>query len=253
MMELSKLLEGQVAVVTGASGDLGHAIALGLGAAGAHLVIHYRSRSNMAKETVEELRRMGAEAEAVQAHLNGGDAVARLMTEAHQRWGRLDVLVNNAGGSRDGLCMMQTERDLREIVDSNLISAALCSREAVRYMLRSHHGAIINVSSLSALTGLPGQTAYSAAKAGLIGLTRALAQEVGTKGIRVNAVAPGLIDSQVVRALPEHLRDVRNISLGRYGRPDEVANAVLFLASDLSSYVTGSVLNLSGGLYTGSS
>jgi 3-oxoacyl-[acyl-carrier protein] reductase len=253
MVDTPSLLRDQVAVVTGASGDLGRAIALRMGASGARVVLHYRSRRAAAEEAAAAIRELGSEAELFQGDLVDGDAITRLMACAAERWQRLDILVNNAGGSRDGLLLMQSESDLRAVLEANLTSAMLCSREALRYMLRKHRGAIINISSLSALTGLPGQTAYSAAKAGLVGLTRALAREVGGKGIRVNAVAPGLIDSAVVRALPEPMRDLRNIALGRLGKPDEVATAVLFLASELSSYMTGAVLNLSGGLHTGSS
>ena len=253
MVDTPSLLKDQVAVVTGASGDLGRAIALRMGASGARVVLHYRSRRAAAEEAAAAIRELGSEAELFQGDLNDADAITRLMASAAERWERLDILVNNAGGSRDGLLLMQSESDLRAVLEANLTSAMLCSREALRYMLRKHRGAIINISSLSGLTGLPGQTAYSAAKAGLVGLPRALAREVGGKGIRVNAVAPGLIDSAVVRALPEPMRDLRSIALGRLGTPDEVANAALFLASELSSYMTGAVLNLSGGLHTGSS
>lgn len=252
-MDTPRLLADQVAVVSGASGDIGSAIALRLGAAGARVVLHYRTRREPAERVAEEIRQMGSDTELVQGDLNESEAVTRLLAVATERWNRLDVLVNNSGGSRDGLLLMQPEGELRELLETNLTSAMLCSREALRYMLRRRSGAIVNVSSLSGLTGLPGQTAYSAAKAGLLGLTRALAREVGSKGIRVNAVAPGLIDSEVVRALPEAMRDLRGVALGRLGQADEVAKAVLFLSSDLASYVTGTVLNLSGGLYTGSS
>jgi 3-oxoacyl-[acyl-carrier protein] reductase len=243
-------LEGKRSVITGASGDIGRAIARAFADAGSDLVLHYARRAEEARGAAEYAQARGRRALVFEGRLDDSSTGAALMRLAADELGGIDVLVNNAGVTRDGLLFLQPEADWRKVLDVNLFGTMTCCREAIRYMLRLRQGAIVNVSSLSGLTGLPGQAAYSASKAAIIGLTKSLAQEMGAKGIRVNAVAPGLIESEWVKNAKGR-PNPQQIPLGRLGQPSEVASAVLFLASHLSSYVTGTVLNVSGGLYTG--
>ncbi len=253
MNQLSELLNGKVAVVTGASGDLGGAISRKLAAAGARVILHCHTRCSRAKTTADVIRDMGAEAIVIQASLEDPVKAEKFISDAVQHWGRIDILVNNAGGSKDGFLMLQPIDDVQSVLAANLISSINCCKFVIKPMLRQGQGSIVNVSSLSGISGVKGQVAYSAAKSGVMGLTRALALEMGSKGIRVNAVAPGLIDSDIVRSMPNAMRDIERTALKRLGTPEEVANTVVFLASELSSYITGSVTNVNGGLYTGAS
>jgi 3-oxoacyl-[acyl-carrier protein] reductase len=243
-------VERRVALVTGGSGDLGAVIARALGDKGYAVGVHFRSRESRALEVASGIEAKGGEAAALGADLTSGEGAQDLVRRVEDRWDRLDVLVNAAGGNRDVLLMMMKDEEFDEVVDANLRASVFVSRAALRSMIARRWGRIVNVASVSAWVGLPGQTNYAAAKAGLLGFTRALAVEVGKFGILVNAVAPGAIESEAIEALDEERRKriLEGIPLGRLGTAEEVANAVLFLVSDDASYVTGQVLPVSGGL-----
>ncbi|MGB2952959.1 MAG: 3-oxoacyl-[acyl-carrier-protein] reductase [Gaiellaceae bacterium] len=234
-------LEGKTALVTGASRGIGRAIALELGRAGASVVVGYRSGVEQAEEIAREIG-----GRAVQADVSQPEEAGRLVEEA----GELDVLVNNAGITRDGLIARMSDDDWRDVIDTNLAGAFYTSRSAARGMMRRRAGSIVNVSSVVGLRGNPGQTNYVSAKAGLIGLTKALARELGSRGVRVNAVAPGYIGTALTDVLPEQARAaiLTNTPLGRLGEPEDVAGAVRFLCSDEASFITGEVLLVDGGL-----
>ncbi|HJN40041.1 MAG TPA: 3-oxoacyl-[acyl-carrier-protein] reductase [Chloroflexota bacterium] len=243
-------LAGKSALVTGASGSIGGAIARALAAAGARLVLHYHSNSTAADELAAEINGAGGEAVTVSADITDADQAARLVKDAAARWDELDILVNNAGITRDGLLARMPDADWDAVLDTNLKSVFLCTRAVLRPMMRARQGRIINISSVSGIMGNAGQSNYSAAKAGLLGFTRAVAREVAPRGITVNAIAPGFIESPMTAALPEATIEAvtGSIPLGRMGRPDEIAAWVAFLASDAGAYVTGQTIVVDGGL-----
>jgi 3-oxoacyl-[acyl-carrier protein] reductase len=234
-------LEGRTALVTGGSRGIGRAIAAELAKAGADVVIGYRSGGEEAKEVAGEVG-----CRAVQADISDPEDAKRLVDEA----GDLDILVNNAGVTRDGLLARMSDEDWRVVLDTNLGGTFNTCRAASRGMMKRRGGAIVNVSSIVGVHGNPGQTNYSASKAGIIGFTKALARELGSRGVRANVVAPGYISTRLTNELPEQLQQsmLASTPLGRFGDPEDVAGAVRFLSSDASSFITGEVLLVDGGL-----
>ena len=243
-------LQGKVAVVSGASRGIGKAIAIELGKRGAKVVVNYSKSAEGAEEAVRAIKAAGSEAVALQADVTDARAAASLIKAATDTFGRLDILVNNAGTTRDMLIAMMPEDDWDVVIRTNLKSAFNCSKAAVKTMMRQRNGRIINISSVSGVMGNGGQTNYSASKAGLIGFTKALAREVATRNITVNAVAPGFIPTDLTSSLSDELRNetMKMIPLGRWGTVEEVAHAVAFLASDEAGYITGQTLNVDGGM-----
>ncbi len=244
------LVQGKVALVTGASRGIGRAVALKLAAEGASVVVSATSEAG-AQKTVDEIIAAGGKAVAVKVDVTLAEEVAALVAKTVESFGRLDILVNNAGITRDGLLMRMKESDWQEVIDTNLRGTFLCTREASKIMTKARFGRIINISSVVGLMGNAGQANYCASKAGTDGLTRSVARELARRNITVNSVAPGFIETDMTEALPEKTRDslIQQIPLERLGAVDDVANAVLFLASDLASYITGQVLSVNGGMY----
>ena len=241
-------LAGQVALVTGASRGIGAAIAKELGAAGATVVVNYASSPAAAEAVVAEIQAAGGQAWAHQANVGDEEQVDALVKAVLEKEGRLDVLVNNAGITRDGLLMRMKSADWQSVIDLNLTGVFLCTRAVSRAMLKARSGRIINITSVVGLMGNPGQANYSAAKAGVIGLTRSSAAEFASRGVTVNAVAPGFIESDMTAELDKE-PILAAIPLGRMGQPSEVASAVRFLAADpAAAYMTGQVLQVDGGM-----
>lgn len=243
-------LEGKVAVVTGASGGIGRAIALELGRRGAKVVVNYNSSFDAAEAVVAAIEEQGGEAIAVQADVGDLDQANGLVAAAVDTFGAIDILVNNAGTTRDQLIFMMSEDDWDVVLRTNLKGVFNCCKAAARRMMRQRSGRIVNVSSVSGICGQAGQTNYSASKAGVIGLTKSLAKELGGRNITVNAVAPGFVPTALSDGLSDKWKQqiTEATPLGRMGQPEEIAYAVAFLASDLASFITGEVLTVDGGL-----
>jgi 3-oxoacyl-[acyl-carrier protein] reductase len=245
-------LDGRVALVTGASQGIGRACALALAEAGAVVALAARNEHKLA-ETADQIRAAGGLAETFKMDLASEDEIKSGIKAAIAKLGKLDILVNNAGITRDQLALRMKRADWDAVITTNLTGAYLCSQQALGSMLRQHWGRIINITSIFGQIGQAGQANYAASKAGLIGLTMALAREVASRNITVNAVAPGFIETAMTEALPPELKQtaVKMIPLGRAGTPQDVAAAVRFLASDEASYITGHVLSVNGGMLMG--
>ena len=247
-MTSSKPLDSQTAVVTGASRGIGKSIALALAEAGAEVVVNYSRSSEKAKEAVSEIQSAGGKAYCLQANISEESSVENFFKTILERSGRIDVLVNNAGITKDGLLMRMKTEDWQSVINLNLSGVFLCTRAVSRQMLKQKKGRIINITSVVGLMGNAGQANYAAAKAGLIGLTKSTAKEFASRGITVNAVAPGFIATDMTKDLSNE-SILKAIPLGCFGQPENVAGTVKFLASDpAASYITGQVLNVDGGM-----
>lgn len=241
----------KVAIVTGAVRGIGRAVALKLADEGYSVVVNYRGDEAEANELCEEISSSGGTALAVKADVTDADDVAALVETTMNEFGRVDALVNNAGITRDTLMLRMKEEDWDAVLTTNLKGAFLCSKAVLRPMMRQRSGAIVNLTSVVGLVGNVGQTNYAAAKAGLIGLTKSMAKEAGARNIRVNAVAPGFINTRLTDVLSDEVREWANnlIPLDRFGEPEDVADAVAFLLSDDARYITGNVLSVDGGMF----
>ena len=247
---MQNTLTGKVALVTGASRGIGRAIALKLAAEGAAVVINYHGSMEKAKEVKAEIESDGGIAEIMQCNVADYQATEAMIRKVTDDFGRLDILVNNAGITRDGLLMKMSEEDYDTVLDTNLKGTFHCIRFAARQMLRQRGGRIINLSSVSGILGNAGQANYSASKAGVIGLTKSAARELASRGITVNAVAPGFIETEMTAVLTEKGREsaVAQIPMGAFGTAEDVAEAVAFLASDSARYITGQTIHVDGGM-----
>lgn len=244
------LLENRAALVTGASRGIGRAIALALARQGARVAVNYTRQVEAARRVVEEIEALGGEAFPVQADVRDAAAVDTMVEKVGNRYGRLDILVNNAGIIRDGLLVRMKEEDWQEVLDTNLKGVFYCTRAAARLMIRQRRGRIINLASVVGLMGNAGQANYASAKAGIIGFTRAVARELAPRGITVNAVAPGFIETDMTAGLSPRAKErlLEAIPMGRLGRPEEVAGVVVFLASEAANYITGQTIAVDGGM-----
>jgi 3-oxoacyl-[acyl-carrier protein] reductase len=243
-------LNGKVALVTGASRGIGRAIATTLAGAGASVVVNYRANEEAAQAVVAEIVGAGGKATPVQADVGRADEAERLVKAALDAYGRLDVLVNNAGITRDTLLLRMKDEDFDAVIGTNLRSVFLCTKAALRTLTRQRSGRIINISSVVGLMGNAGQANYAAAKAGIIGFTKSTAREIASRGITVNAIAPGFIETELTDVLGDDARKaiLEGIPLGRLGQPADVAALVCFLASDAAAYITGQTFTVDGGM-----
>lgn len=241
-------LRGKVAIVTGASRGIGRATALALAAEGAKVIVNYASSREAADRVVAEISAMGSEAIAVPADVSKADQVDSLINATLEQWGQIDVLVNNAGITRDTLLLRMKQEDWQAVIDLNLTGVFLCTKAVSKIMLKQRSGRIVNITSVAGQMGNLGQANYSAAKAGVIGFTKTVAKELSSRGITVNAVAPGFIETDMTHDLKAD-EILKFIPLGRYGQAEEVAGMIRFLAADpAAAYITGQVMNVDGGM-----
>lgn len=244
-------LRGQTALVTGGSRGIGRSIALALAEHGVKVAVNYAGSEAAAQETVARITELGSEGIALRGDVGNSEQAETLVKEVLNTWGRIDIVVNNAGITRDNLIMRMKEEEFDQVIETNLKGVFNCLKAATRPMMKQRYGRIINISSVVGVTGNPGQANYSAAKAGVIGLTKASARELSSRGITVNCIAPGFIDTDMTRELSEEVRSEleKGIPLARLGRPEEIAMAVVFLASEGAAYMTGQTLHVDGGMY----
>ena len=243
-------LTGKVALVTGASRGIGQATAIELAKAGADVVVNFIGNEAVAQETVEKIEALGRKAIKIKANVGDADDVQAMVDEAIATFGHIDILVNNAGITRDGLLIRMKDSDWDEVLNINLKGLYLVTKAVAKLMVKQRAGRIINMTSVSGVTGNVGQANYAAAKAGVIGFTKTCAKELAARGITVNAVAPGFIETAMTDVLPEKIKEgiAATVPFGRMGQPEEIASVVTFLASDFASYITGQVLNVDGGM-----
>ncbi len=243
-------MKDQVAVVTGGSRGIGRAICLKFASLGANLVINYAGNTEKAEETKTMCEKLGAKVVLVPGSVADAAVCEKLIAEAVESFGRVDILVNNAGITRDNLIMRMSEEDFDAVIDVNLKGAWNCMKQVSRMMMKQRSGRIINLSSVVGVVGNAGQVNYAASKAGIIGMTKSLAKELGSRGVTVNAVAPGFVQTDMTDVLGEEMKESlqQTIPMGRLGDPEDIANAVAFLAGDEASYITGQVLHVDGGM-----
>ena len=244
------MLEGKIALVTGASRGIGRQIAKTLAAKGAFVIVNYNGSAAKAEEVVKEIQAAGGNGQAVQCNVSDFESCKEMLDAVVKEHGRLDILVNNAGITRANLLMKMSEEDFDAVIQTNLKGVFNCTRHIARQMLKQKSGRIINISSVSGVMGNAGQANYCASKAGVIGLTKSVAREIGSRGITVNAIAPGFIDTEMTAVLPDDVKKAmgEQIPLKRFGTTEDVAQAAVFLASDRAAYITGQVLCVDGGM-----
>ena len=244
------MLENKVALVTGAGRGIGRAIAIALAKEGAEVVVNYNGSEERAKEVKQTIEENGGKASIYKCNVSDFEACEAMIKDIVKEHGRLDILVNNAGITKDGLIMKMKEEDFDSVLNVNLKGTFNTIRHSARQMLRQKSGKIINISSVSGILGNAGQANYAASKAGVIGLTKTIARELGSRGITVNAIAPGFVDTEMTGVLSEEIRGnaCRQIILGRFGKPEDIANVAVFLASDKADYITGQVISVDGGM-----
>jgi 3-oxoacyl-[acyl-carrier protein] reductase len=244
------MLTGKIAIVTGASRGIGRQIAKTLAGYGAAVIVNYCGSKEKAEEVVREIEEAGGSAKAYQGDVSDFETAKNMITDVKKEYGRIDILVNNAGITRDNLVMKMKEEDFDKVIEVNLKGAFNCMKHVSRIMLKQRSGSIINMSSVSGVIGNAGQMNYCASKAGLIGMTKSLAREIGSRGIRVNAIAPGYIRTEMTEVLPEEVKEgiLSQVPLKRMGEVEDIAEAVAFLASDKSTYITGQTLQVDGGM-----
>ena len=244
------MLKNKNAVVTGATRGIGREIAFTLAENGANVAINYRTLNEDVERLIEELKNYGTNIVAVKCDISDEEEVKNFIAESKKQLGSIDILINNAGITKDGLLMRMKEKDFSDVLDVNLKGTFITTREAASIMMKQRHGKIINISSVVGVIGNAGQCNYAASKAGVIGFSKSVARELASRNITVNVVAPGFINTDMTGVLPEKVKEsmLQGIPLKRIGEPKDIANAVLFLASDLSNYITGQVINVDGGM-----
>ena len=244
------MLENKVALVTGAGRGIGRAIAIALAKEGAEVIVNYNGSEERAKEVKQTIEENGGKASIYKCNVSDFEACEAMIKDVVKEHGHLDILVNNAGITKDGLIMKMKEEDFDSVLNVNLKGTFNTIRHSARQMLKQRSGKIINISSVSGILGNAGQANYAASKAGVIGLTKTMARELGSRGITVNAIAPGFVDTEMTEVLSEELKEnaCKQIILGRFGKPEDIANAAVFLASDKADYITGQVISVDGGM-----
>lgn len=244
------MFQEKIVLVTGASRGIGKEIALAFAKEGVYVIVNYSGSEQRAKEVVEKMQAVGGNGEIYQCDVSDGTQVKTMIDSIVERHKKIDIIVNNAGITRDNLLMKMTEKDFDDVIDINLKGAFHTAKSAIRYMMKQRSGKIINISSIVGVVGNAGQINYSASKAGLLGLTKSLAKEVASRGITVNAVAPGFIETEMTAVLSEAVVEgmMKNIPLKKFGKPEDIANVVLFLASEKADYITGQTIEVNGGM-----
>ena len=245
------MFQGKTVIVTGASRGIGKEIALTFARQGANLVLNYNNSATQIEEVAEEAKAFGSKVIVVQANVSKSEEASKLIAQAIESFGKIDILVNNAGITKDNLIMRMTDAEFDDVIDVNLKGTFYCMKYVSKYMMKQRSGRIINISSIVGVLGNPGQANYAASKAGIIGITKSIAKELASRGVTVNAVAPGFIETDMTKVLPEKVveANMAQIPMKRPGTPSDIANAVSFLASDASSYITGQVLHVNGGMF----
>ncbi|MBE6185373.1 3-oxoacyl-[acyl-carrier-protein] reductase [Heyndrickxia ginsengihumi] len=244
------MLENKVVLVTGGSRGIGREIALEFAKNGADVIVNFAGNADRAETVVSEIKAIGQEAIAIQADVSNADDVQQLFKAAIEKFGKIDILVNNAGITRDNLLMRMKEAEWDDVINTNLKGVFLCTKAATRPMMKQRSGKIINITSIVAISGNPGQANYVAAKSGVIGLTKTSARELASRGITVNAIAPGFITTDMTDTLTEEIKQemLKQIPLARFGEPKDIAKVALFLASDAADYLTGQTIHVDGGM-----
>lgn len=246
-----KRFENKIVLVTGAGRGIGASIAKRFASEGAEVIVNYSGNDEAAQKTVDEITATGGQAQKYKCSVNDSESVKVMIDEIIKKFGRIDILVNNAGITKDGLMLRMTDEDFDRVIDVNLKGTFNCTKYASKYMLKQKSGKIINISSVVGLSGNAGQVNYSASKAGIIGITKSAAKELSSRGITVNAVAPGYVDTDMTKVLSDNIRNeiLKNIPLQRMGNVEDISNCVAFLASEDASYITGQVISVDGGMH----